>query len=78
MYQAQTDGYPMPSSEIKGLLLLEKDDIHRLCQEPTTLEQYLDGGSKAILNHEFDQSLVLEPFVQLRLLSRIWLIESKM
>lgn len=77
MYQAQADGDPTPSSEVKGLLLLERDDIHRLCQEPTRLEQYLRNGGKAILNHEFDRSLILEPFVQLRQLSRILLIESE-
>ena len=77
MYLAQTDGVPTPSSEVKGLLLLEREDIHRLCQEPITLDQYLRGGGKALLNHEFDKSLFLEPFTQLRLLSRILLEESK-
>jgi len=28
MYLAQADGLPTPSSEIKGLLLLEKENIH--------------------------------------------------
>ena len=71
MYLAQAEGFPIPSSEIKGLLLLAEKDIHRLCREPLTLEQYLSNGGKALLNHEFDQSLILEPFAQLRLLSRI-------
>ena len=77
MYLAQTDEFPTLSSEIRGLLLLEREDIHRLCQEPVTLEQYLRGGGKALLNHEFDRSLFLEPFTQLRLLSRILLEESE-
>lgn len=71
MYLAQAEGTPTPSSEVKGLLLLEEKNIHRLCQEPLTLEQYLSSGGKALLNHEFDKSLILEPFAQLRLLSRI-------
>lgn len=71
MYLAQAEGLPTPSSEVKGLLLLEAKDIHRLCREPLTLEQYLSDGGKALLNHEFDRSLILEPFAQLRLLSRI-------
>jgi hypothetical protein len=77
MYLAQTDGVPTLSSEIRGLLLLERGDIHRLCQGPITLEQYLRGGGKALMNHKFDQSLFLEPFTQLRLLSRILLEESE-
>ena len=77
MYLALADKFPTPSSEIKGLLLLERENIHRLCQEPLTLEQYLSSGGKAILNDEFDMSLILEPFTQLRLLSRIWVAQSE-
>jgi hypothetical protein len=77
MYLALTDEFPTPSSEIKGLLLLEKENIYRLCQEPLTLEQYLNSGGKAILNDEFDMSLILEPFTQLRLLSRILIAQSE-
>lgn len=77
MYLAQAEGLPRPSSEVKGLLLLTREEIHRLCQEHLTLEQYLGGGGKAILNAEFDERLVLEPFVQLRLLARIFKIQSK-
>ena len=71
MYFANAEGTPIPSSEVKGLLLLTETEVHRLCQEPVTLKKYLDWGGKAILKDEFDMSLVLEPFAQLRLLSRI-------
>jgi hypothetical protein len=77
MYLAHAEGFPTPSSEVKGLLLLEKEQIHSLCQEPLTLEQYLSSGGKAILNGEFDMRLVLEPFAQLHLLSRILSIQSE-
>ena len=75
MYLAQADELPAPACEVKGLLLLDKDDVHRLCREALTLEQYLSGGGKAILNGEFDHKLILEPFIQLRLLSRILLTQ---
>jgi 8-oxo-dGTP pyrophosphatase MutT (NUDIX family) len=71
MYLAHAEGVPKPSSEVKGLLFLREEEVHRLCQGPLTLEQYLNTGGKAILNAEFDTSLILEPFAQLRLLSRI-------
>ena len=71
MYLAQADRLPIPSSEVKGLLLLDKKDIHRLCREPITLGQYLKNGGKALLNYEYDRGLVLEPFIQLQLLSRM-------
>ena len=77
MYLAQAEGLPTPSSEVKGLLLLKEEDIHRLCREPLTLGQYLSSGGKALLNHEFDTSLILEPFAQLRLLSRIWMAQPE-
>ena len=71
MYLTHAEGVPTPSSEVKGLLLLTETEIHRLCQEPIALKQYIDCGGKVILKDSFDMSLVLEPFAQLRLLSRI-------
>jgi hypothetical protein len=71
MYFATTEGFPVPSSEVKGLLLLTETEIHCLCNGSMTLKEYLHGGGRAILKKEFDTSRVLEPFAQLRLLSRI-------
>ncbi len=71
MYLAQAEGSPAPSSEVKGLVLLREDEVHALCCRSITLEQYLCNGGKAILNAEFDRTLVLEPLAQLRLLSQI-------
>ena len=77
MYLAHAKGIPAPSSEVKSLLLLEESEIFRLCQEPVTLENFLNNGGKAILKDEFDTSRVLEPFAQLRLLSRILQMSEK-
>jgi hypothetical protein len=77
MYHAQANQPPTPLSEVKGLLLLERRNIHRLCQESLTLEQYLSSGGKALMNYEYDRNLILEPFIQLRLLSRILTGESE-
>jgi hypothetical protein len=77
MYLAHAEGIPTPSSEVKGLLLLEEAEIHRLCREAITLKQYLDSGGKAILTDEFNTGLVLEPFAQLRLLSRILNVQAE-
>jgi ADP-ribose pyrophosphatase YjhB (NUDIX family) len=71
MYLACTEGSPTPSSEVKGLLFLNRNNIHQLCNESLTLEQYLDRGGKAMLNADFNVELVLEPFAQLRLLDKI-------
>ena len=77
MYFARATGVPMPSSEVKGLLLLDEAEIHRICQGPTTLAQYLNNGGKAILSDEFNTCLMLEPFAQLRLLSKILSVQSE-
>jgi hypothetical protein len=71
MYFATADRFPVPSSEVKGLLLLTEAEIHRLCNGSMTLKEYLHAGGRAILKEVFDTSRVLEPFAQLRLLSRI-------
>ena len=76
MYFAYTNETPTPSSEVNGLLLLQETEIHGLCKEPTTLKQYLDGGGKAIMTKKFDTSLFLEPFAQLRLLSKLLKIKA--
>jgi hypothetical protein len=76
MYLAYAKEFPIPSCEVKGLLLLKEEEIHRLCHASMTLGQYLHGGGRAILHTEFDTSLFLEPFVQLRLLSRILQMQS--
>lgn len=71
MYLAHAEEVPTLSSEVKGLLFLTGEEIHRLCREPQTLEQFLSSGGMVILNAEFDKSMVLEPFLQLQLLSRM-------
>jgi hypothetical protein len=71
MYLARAQGVPRPSAEVKGLLLLKPEDIAVLCNQAVTLEEYLEGGGQAILNGSFDKNMILEPFIQLRLLSKI-------
>lgn len=66
----------MPAAEVKGILLLERDDILRLCRERVTLGEYLDAGGRAILQAELDRERILEPFIQLRLFAR--LLEAKL
>ena len=76
MYLAHAEGVPKPSSEVKGLILLEKDEIHHLRRDSMTLEEYLRNGGRAILKEEFEARLLLEPFAQLRLLSKILSVQS--
>jgi len=77
MYLAHAEELPKPSSEVKGLLLLTQEEIHHLCQEPLTLAQYLNRGGRGLLNADFDAGRVLEPFVQLRLLSKMLSAKSE-
>lgn len=71
MYLAQADQMPVPSTEVKGLLLLNRYEIQRVCQTPLTLAQFLAEGGRASLGAEFDHSLFLEPFIQLRLFAKL-------
>jgi 8-oxo-dGTP pyrophosphatase MutT (NUDIX family) len=77
MYLARAEGLPTPSSEVQGLVFLNRNDIHRLCTESITLEQYLDRGGKAMLNGGFDVRMDLEPFAQLRLLDKMLNVQSE-
>lgn len=69
MYLSQADGNPLPSCEVRGLVLLTESEIQDLCRKPTTLRTFLEQGGQVILNGEFDLDRILEPFIQLRLLS---------
>ncbi len=71
MYRARAAGTPAPGSEVKGILLLDPDSILRICREPVTLDEYLQSGGRAVLKHDFDRKLRLEPFIQLRILGKI-------
>lgn len=71
MYLAQSDDMPKPSAEVKGILLLDPDSIFAISQGSITLDQYLKRGGKAIFNEDFDQNIALEPFIQLRILSKL-------
>lgn len=71
MYLAEADELPTPAAEVQGLLLPDQEKIQWLCQTPHTLAEYLASGGRAALTGKFDASLVLEPFIQLRLLARI-------
>ena len=71
MYLAETDENPTPSAEVKGILLLDPDSIIRICVSSITLDQYLKQGGKAIFTEQFDCNRPLEPFLQLRILSRL-------
>jgi hypothetical protein len=73
MYQVQANGRPKPSSELQGIIYLKQEELHQLCKEPMTLGQFLANDGKAALNLKFDNSLYLEPFLQVKLLSRILL-----
>ncbi len=71
MYLAEAHTLPTPAHEAKGILLLNRADIQRLCREPLTLDQYIHAGGVALLKDAFDTSLYLEPFIQLRLFAQI-------
>ncbi len=71
MYLAQSSDAPAPSSEVNGLLLLDRQSIKRICNETITLEQYLKQGGKAVLREQFAPDRTLEPFIQLRILEKL-------
>ena len=71
MYLAESDENPTPSAEVKGILLLDPGSIIQICESSMTLDQYLKQGGKAIFTEQFDRNRTLEPFLQLRILSRL-------
>jgi hypothetical protein len=71
MYLAQAVERPTPSTEIRGLLFLRPDEVHRIVHQSLSLGAYLGAGGAAMLLERLDEDAILEPFLQLRALSRI-------
>jgi hypothetical protein len=71
MYLAESKENPTPSAEIKGILLLDPNSIIQICASSMTLDQYLKQGGKAIFTEQFEQNRIIEPFLQLRILSQL-------
>ena len=71
MYLAESNETPAPCTEVKGLLFLDEQNIQQICHEKITLGEYLKAGGRAIFSEPFDEERCLEPFIQLRILSRL-------
>lgn len=71
MYLARASGAPRPCHEVDGLLLLRPDEACALCARPTTLAEFQAAGGQAIMRRPYSPDLILEPALQLRLLSEL-------
>jgi hypothetical protein len=71
MYLAVADGPPRPAAETAGLLLLTPEDVLALVRTPVTLGAFLAAGGRAVLGADLPTDLVLEPFLQLRVLAAL-------
>jgi len=71
MYLARAVGEPQPLAETRGLLLLSPAEVCSLVATPTTLDQFLRAGGRALLRDSLPAHLPLEPFLRLRLLAAL-------
>ena len=69
MYLASSENEPTPSSETNGLLLLTTEDIHYICNNKITLNDFIQQNGLAILKGNINKDLYLTPFPQLKFLS---------
>jgi ADP-ribose pyrophosphatase YjhB (NUDIX family) len=72
MYLGRATSVPTPSNEAMGLLLLTADDVQRIVRGGMTLGNFLKAGGQALLRMPVSQDLVLEPFLQLRVLAYLF------
>lgn len=71
MYLSYSKTKPQPSAETKGLLLLSPNDVHLICNNKLTLNDYLKQNGSSIIHSVIDRDLILEPFPQLLFLSML-------
>nr|WP_245402444.1 NUDIX hydrolase [Psychrobacillus psychrodurans] len=71
MYLSYSEDEPNPSSETNGLLLLTQEDVHLICNNKITLNDFIKQNGKAILKENINRDLFLIPFPQLLFLSKL-------
>lgn len=71
MYLSYTETKPKPTSETQGLLMLSPKDVHLICNNNLTLNDYLNRNGLAILKSDINRDLILDPFPQLLFLSKL-------
>lgn len=71
MYLAEASTCPHPGADSKGLVLLNAEEIARVCERPTTLDEFLAAGGLLIENVALDRGMELVPRLQLRFLHRL-------
>jgi hypothetical protein len=72
MYLAHSESEPRPSSETSGLLLLTSKDVHLICKQKITLNEYIRQHGRALFKRELDKNLLLEPFPQLQFIAELF------
>ncbi|MHB1153782.1 MAG: NUDIX domain-containing protein [Eubacteriales bacterium] len=78
MYLAYGKGELKPDMETQGILLLRKEDITTICSRDITFSEYKDLGGKYILAKPLPDNGVLSPNIQLRFLSKLFLLEPNL
>jgi 8-oxo-dGTP pyrophosphatase MutT (NUDIX family) len=71
MYLAHSESEPRPSSETSGLLLLTSKDVHLICKQRITLNEYLRQHGRALFKRELNENLLLEPFPHILFLAEL-------
>lgn len=71
MYLSYSENEPNPSSETNGLLILTPEDVHFICNNNVTLNDFIKQNGKAILKGNINIDLFLIPFPQLLFLSKL-------
>lgn len=78
MYLSYSKTKPLPSAETKGLLFLSPNDVHLVCSNKLTLNDFLKQNGSSIIQSVIDRDLILEPFPQLLFLSKLLLEEKEL
>ena len=77
-YLAVARENPQPFAETVGIIFLGHSQVLNLCANPVSLDEFLSQGGRMMLRGSVDSSLVLTPFLQLRLLPELLRNEEMM
>jgi hypothetical protein len=71
MYVVESEDPPVPSGETNGIIILNPDEVHALCEGTWTLEEHKNNGGRIIEKKEMNLKLPLKPSPQVYILSEL-------
>jgi NUDIX domain len=71
MFFANSNKEPQLSSETKGIIFVNENELMKLCSSEITYGDFKACGGRSIVSSDYDEDFILQPLGQMRFLARL-------